>query len=699
MQERVNFTPPPSTAATGGKAPPPTSWFRDNVVHFYQIKYAQELLSFLIDFLHQEDYQTIVKKMQEGKLTFSFAALQENGSAKEISETNTFNALQRQMGIELNYFTQLLQLLKKALPDEAETLSTLLSQMNQVIRQFPRLSQEELLLLNQGFAQLFDLIKKASPEAQSPFWSLAGEMVDKMVALNQKILAQLEEEMQNAKTKIKALEEVEKKVNSLLSLFGKGELKKGWEELTELVKKGKSLPPDLQKTVQEVLAKFEGIKEKGGTSLAKLCADSLLSRWVADQGGASRSPKEWASLLNDALAQPPFEGLRDSPFLSSVANHIHQTVRQPSFPEVDASLGASFSSPDEVVTALSAATPTPASLTQTEGAVRNALSAQGSQLRNRLVGYSGASEQLMSLTPTLGAAAALTASDTAARPRGLTATASAAPDPDPSKKSPTSGEALPRRFSDVILHKYLKEQQKELTVCAELLAFANMGGEIGNELLDLTSDFASASTNYNFSNSLHEDPAGLTPPQYSGDPDVYEKQRVTELSKAQQDQKNIKASQALIDQRIKDIQNNPSFTELQKKEMIGKLKPIQDELNTAAASMQTLVTTLSNMKVVKPATYDPKNPHFVVQSSDPNWKNSLSNAETAVVNGRMGSGGLTSIANQIDSFQKFYGSQSQTQQMGLQLIMTEMQQIWTTISTSMQILNQCYMTVAQGIYK
>ncbi len=37
--------------------------------------------------------------------------------------------------------------------------------------------------------------------------------------------------------------------------------------------------------------------------------------------------------------------------------------------------------------------------------------------------------------------------------------------------------------------------------------------------------------------------------------------------------------------------------------------------------------------------------------------------------------------------------------MQLQMTMTEVQQEWTVVSTALQLLNQMYMTVAQGIYK
>ena len=62
--------------------------------------------------------------------------------------------------------------------------------------------------------------------------------------------------------------------------------------------------------------------------------------------------------------------------------------------------------------------------------------------------------------------------------------------------------------------------------------------------------------------------------------------------------------------------------------------------------------------------------------------------------------GLTNIASLIKGDQTTFSNQSQTQQIRLQLPMTEVQQEWTIIATMMTTtLNQSYMTLAQSIYK
>ncbi|MBI3900790.1 MAG: hypothetical protein HY324_01405, partial [Chlamydiia bacterium] len=79
----------------------------------------------------------------------------------------------------------------------------------------------------------------------------------------------------------------------------------------------------------------------------------------------------------------------------------------------------------------------------------------------------------------------------------------------------------------------------------------------------------------------------------------------------------------------------------------------------------------------------------------------LAQDENYVINGQPGQlypGGMVNCQAEAQSFQQNCSDQSQTQQMSLQMVMTEVQQEWTVVSTAIQILNQCYMTPASAIY-
>lgn len=82
------------------------------------------------------------------------------------------------------------------------------------------------------------------------------------------------------------------------------------------------------------------------------------------------------------------------------------------------------------------------------------------------------------------------------------------------------------------------------------------------------------------------------------------------------------------------------------------------------------------------------------------YPSELSSQESDVVNGakNQSDSALGNINQNFTTQSQNASSQSQTAQMQLQMTMTEVQQEWTIVSTSLQLLNQMYMTVAQSIY-
>ncbi len=228
---------------------------------------------------------------------------------------------------------------------------------------------------------------------------------------------------------------------------------------------------------------------------------------------------------------------------------------------------------------------------------------------------------------------------------------------------------------------------------AELLMFANMGAQIGNALLSMITDFSAAASNYDFSNSLHGDGKG----QFSGSATRAQNQLSKETTQAYHDLKRVEEALKKIEDEIKKIQNNKNLTPSQKKEMISKLQHIHADLKVSEGQLQNLYTLLKQLHI-HPGS-DSK--HFKV-SGPQGWQKALSHAEDKAINGDPKSdpnGGLVNIAAEINTFQQTYSDQGQNQQMQLQMRMTEIQQEWTVVSTSLQLLNQMYMTVAQGIYK
>ena len=142
---------------------------------------------------------------------------------------------------------------------------------------------------------------------------------------------------------------------------------------------------------------------------------------------------------------------------------------------------------------------------------------------------------------------------------------------------------------------------------------------------------------------------------------------------------------------------------------------LQGNLKASVGQLQKLQTALNNIMIgpAPPPQNDPSknfNVYGVGGGTPPpkppdGWQSAIGNGERLVINGDptikppAPQGGLVNIASSVTTFQQTYSDQGQNQQMILQMRMTEIQQEWTVVSTALQLLNQMYMTAAQGIYK
>ncbi|MEZ5315272.1 MAG: CT620/CT621 family type III secretion system effector [Chlamydiales bacterium] len=275
----------------------------------------------------------------------------------------------------------------------------------------------------------------------------------------------------------------------------------------------------------------------------------------------------------------------------------------------------------------------------------------------------------------------------------------------------TLSGALPKQFQDAILKHYMPQQEKYLALLAEALMCDNMGSEFGNQLLNLMTEFNASATNFSLSNSLHssgkKDENGNT--VYNGDATQANAQISKEKNNAYNQVKAINDSLSKIESQIKEVNNDAQLTDTQKNELIKGLKEIETELKTALPQVSALYELLGDLSATTSGdgfiiTFQPPE---TSDSSD--WAPALSAYENMVINGATPDeakkwgfpegGGLVQISSKTNTFQQTYADQGQNQQMKLQMNMTQIQQEWTVVSTALQLLNQMYMTIAQGIYK
>lgn len=275
-------------------------------------------------------------------------------------------------------------------------------------------------------------------------------------------------------------------------------------------------------------------------------------------------------------------------------------------------------------------------------------------------------------------------------------------------KKRDSNESLADLFREAILDHYMPAQEAELAEIALELDFNNLGAKDTNDLLNDLSDFAQADNNYDFSSLLH----GGTKGQYPGTADNANAVLQNEKNACANDINAIKKAVGDIDQQIKDLENNHKYDDnpklaAAKQKLIGQLQGYKDQLvgpdgkSGALLQVTHLQDVLSHVTITSGGSGDT----FTVTVSSPYSVKDIQTAEDLVINGDGNAkppavkGGLSAINSLIKGDQQDYSNQSQTQQMTLQLNMTEIQQEWTIVATVMTSLNQSYMTIAQGIYK
>ncbi|MCH9611346.1 MAG: hypothetical protein S4CHLAM81_15310 [Chlamydiales bacterium] len=277
-------------------------------------------------------------------------------------------------------------------------------------------------------------------------------------------------------------------------------------------------------------------------------------------------------------------------------------------------------------------------------------------------------------------------------------------------------ESLAQMFIEAILGKFMPKAEAQLMATALLLQFQNWAGTGLDDLLGKINDFGTALNDFNLSTFLQSGKPikdkdgkviGYSYPDGKTVKDDWDKERnacsrdMNELNNLQDGLKN-EINQ--IDQKMKDTTDPKVLKGL--KDLKAKLQKQQRSCGEAMKNLQKLQKIIGgpgdppNPPGTMKITIDPTTGAATVTGTD-----GLSAAEDAVVSGDVsdkddpGAGGLQTIYNDLKSDQQDYSNQSSSQQMELQLTMTEVQQMWTIVSTCMTTLNQSLMTLAQSIYK
>lgn len=262
--------------------------------------------------------------------------------------------------------------------------------------------------------------------------------------------------------------------------------------------------------------------------------------------------------------------------------------------------------------------------------------------------------------------------------------------------------SLGSAFIYMILNSQLPKQANFLEPLIKEINFNNLAANALNNLLSITNSFAITSVYYNFSSYLIESKEGQD--LFCGDYFDTIVGMSREREYITRDSERCKRALALAQSLLTKVKNLEGVDEAQLAVMI----------NSVTRYIYSLAITLNQLTVldslfvsvsIEPQkegnnndTYD-KDTFKITSFKD--WIPTLAALEGFIANGFPDitpTGGLSPIFSQVQTDQQNYTTQSQTQQLNLQNQMTNIQQEWTLVSTSMQILNQILTQLAGAIY-
>ncbi|EPP36241.1 CT620/CT621 family type III secretion system effector [Chlamydia avium] len=262
-----------------------------------------------------------------------------------------------------------------------------------------------------------------------------------------------------------------------------------------------------------------------------------------------------------------------------------------------------------------------------------------------------------------------------------------------------NSESLGSAFIYFILNSQLPKQSILLDPLIEEINFNNLAANAINKLLEITNTFSTTSVYYNFSSYLVESKEGEN--LFCGD--YYE--TLVAVSKEKDhifnDVNLCRRASVLVEELMKKINTLSGASSSQITEMRNATANYNYALNITLNQLNVLNALLTSLTITPEMDNNTvkENVFKIVGMKD--WMSTLASLEGFIANGFPNisiTGGLGTLFTQIQSDQQNYTTQSQTQQLNLQNQMSSVQQEWTLVSTSMQVLNKILTHLAGEIY-
>ncbi|WP_181389178.1 CT620/CT621 family type III secretion system effector [Chlamydia suis] len=267
---------------------------------------------------------------------------------------------------------------------------------------------------------------------------------------------------------------------------------------------------------------------------------------------------------------------------------------------------------------------------------------------------------------------------------------------------------LPSAVAAVLIDRYMPKEIDYLTQMKADLYYSNLGSSVGNAMIDAISQFVNGATYFNFASFAGQQP--MTAMAIDTFPGSVETAKAKLALEKQQTKLYLEyATKALeeVKTQLDRVQNDTVITNEQRLRITDALQGYADNLNAISGSLVLLQIYLNPLSVgVRDGTQgggdtgkDPAGTFHVFGGQD-QWQARLEILEDALVSGlpsNIISGGLFPVQASVQADQQAFADMGQSYQLEMQMHMTAMQQEWTVVATSLQILNQIYLGLTRKL--
>lgn len=256
---------------------------------------------------------------------------------------------------------------------------------------------------------------------------------------------------------------------------------------------------------------------------------------------------------------------------------------------------------------------------------------------------------------------------------------------------------LPSAIATVLIKHFMPREMQYLTDLYGDLYYSKLGSDLSTQILGVVANYVNGSTYFDFADYVGHKVGKAK--GFSGDIASAQAKLDSEREQAVKYYEATLEAQNLIEELVLEVKKDVKITDEQRLTLLTSLALYRDNFSSLAAMLNLLKNFLAPLKV---EAISGEAGIYNVTGGGTNWQTQLEALEDALINGIGGNPvvlGMFPFQSMLQSDQQAFADKGHTDQLDLQRHLTAMQQEWTVVSTSLQLLNQVYLALARSLLK